>query len=176
MPAPPAMRQRPARKAAPPLPLFESLDLAHRQVLEVLKDLDGLLEHVGDKGPDETARDSAKRILAFFSGPARQHHADEERLVFPGLLKSGNEELVQNVQRLQQDHGWLEEDWIELSLQVQAIADGYNWYDLDLLRHAVPVFTTLYQDHIALEEGLVYPAARRHAQALRDGVKQRSGD
>ena len=98
------------------------------------------------------------------TGSARQHHADEERVVFPGLLKSPDATLVQHVLRLQQDHGWLEEDWLELEPQLQAVAEGYSWYDLDTLRAALPIFEDLYRDHIALEESLIYPEARRQRQ------------
>jgi hemerythrin-like domain-containing protein len=165
--AKPVRTARPLRAAVPPLPGFESLDRAHREVLEVLADFARLLDHVDESGPDALARESARHIQQFFSGPARQHHAEEEARIFPGLLASGDAELVQHVQRLQQDHGWLEEDWIELSTQIEAIANGYNWYDLNTLRHALPVFADLYREHIALEESLVYPAARRAAAALR---------
>ena len=81
--------------------------------------------------------------------------------MFPSLLDSGNAALVQHVRRLQQDHGWLEEDWLELQPQLRAVVEGYNWYDPDFLRAAVPVFAELYRDHIALEENVVYPESRR---------------
>ena len=61
--------------------------------------------------------------------------------------------------------GWLEEDWLELSPQLQAVAEGYSWYELDTLRQAVEVFAGLYQEHIALEESLIYPEARRQMAA-----------
>lgn len=156
---------RPTRPAVPPMPGFESLDQAHREVLKVLDDFERLLAHVGENGPDTVARASAQHIQQFFSGPAREHHAEEERLIFPGLLASGDDELVRHVERLQQDHGWLEEDWIELSTQIEAIANGYNWYDLNTLQHALPVFSALYREHIALEESIVYPAARRQVRS-----------
>ncbi|MCW5634122.1 MAG: hemerythrin domain-containing protein [Rubrivivax sp.] len=165
-PAKPATRTaRPERPPAPALPQFDRLDRAHREVLEVLHDFERLLEHVGDNGPDEQARASARHIQHFFNGPARQHHSDEERTVFPGLLAAGDPAVVQHVRRLQQDHGWLEEDWIELSTQIEAIANGYNWYDLGTLRQALPVFVQLYREHIALEESMIYPLARRQAGA-----------
>jgi hemerythrin-like domain-containing protein len=145
------------------MPPFERLDRAHAQVLEVLADFERLLTHIDENGPDTIARESARHIQHFFSGPAREHHAEEEARIFPGLLASGDANMVQNVERLQQDHGWLEEDWIELSTQIEAIANGYSWYDLNSLRHALPVFASLYREHIALEESLVYPAARRLA-------------
>lgn len=161
--------ERPAREdrpTTPQLPEFESLDHAHRAALKMLESFAVLLDHLDDKGLDDTARRSAKEILTFFNGPGRHHHADEERHVFPGLLASGDPELVQHVRRLQQDHGWLEEDWRELAPQIEAIAGGYNWYDQAMLRCALPVFSTLYQDHIALEESLIYPAAKRQRQAI----------
>jgi hypothetical protein len=61
---------------------------------------------------------------------------------------------------LQQDHHWLEEDWMELSPQVDAIACGQSWYDIDALRECVEVFNALSLEHIALEEALIYPHGR----------------
>ena len=164
------VKVRPQRPPAPPLPPFEALDRTHRQVLEILQQFDRLLDHIDDNGPDEVARASATEIMAFFNENARQHHADEERLVFPALLTCNDSELVHHVKRLQQDHGWLEEDWLELAPQLEGISQGFNWYDLAMLRNALPIFTALYQEHIGLEESLVYPEAKRR-QALLDARK-----
>ncbi len=167
---------RPAREprsAVPPLPEFEKLEHAHRAALDMLGAFDRLIDHLDDRGLDDIARASASEILAFFEGPGRDHHAQEESQVFPGLLASSDAEMVQHVRRLQQDHGWLEEDWRELKPQIEGIAAGYNWYDLNMLRHALPVFTALYHEHIALEETVVYPAARRHRAALQAGEQTR---
>ena len=169
-----ARKSRPVRSPAPALPSFESLDRTHAQVLQLLKQFDQLLQHLDDNGADGVAQASAQVICDFFTGSARQHHADEERLVFPGLLASGDAEMVQHVKRLQQDHGWLEEDWLELAPQIEAIATGYNWYDTSVLRHALPIFTALYEEHIGLEESLIYPEAKRRQQALADGARQRT--
>jgi hemerythrin-like domain-containing protein len=156
---------RQPRAPAPRLPEFVSLDKTHREALQTLQDFERLLAHLDENGLDDVARSSARKIMAFFAGPAREHHAEEEKHVFPGLLAGGDEALVHHVRRLQQDHGWLEEDWHELSPQIEAIATGYNWYDLALLREALPVFIALYQEHIALEESVVYPEAERLRQA-----------
>lgn len=161
-----ARSSRPARAPVPPLPGFDTLDRTHRAALEMLRDFDRLLEQLHDEGLTEAASRSAQAILGFFNGPGRDHHAQEEAQVFPGLLAGGDAELAHHVQRLQQDHGWLEEDWRELAPQIEAIARGYSWYDLPMLRAALPVFTELYREHIALEESLIYPAAKRQAQTL----------
>ncbi len=157
----PSLRARPTRPAAPPLPVLEKLDETHRQVMLVLDKLKRLVEQIEDEGVNEQTRASAAEICEFFDGIARDHHATEERVVFPPLLKSGNADLVHHVKRLQQDHGWLEEDWLELQPQLRAVAEGYAWFDAPFLRAAIPVFTELYRDHIALEEDIVYPASRQ---------------
>lgn len=153
----------PAVAALPSLlpPEFEALDTCHQDVLASLRLLERLVQHLDDQGVDATAREMASQVVDFFSTSAREHHAEEERVVFPPLLTSPDQQLVHHVVRLQQDHGWLEEDWIELAPQLKAVSEGYSWYDLDLLRAAIPVFTQLYLDHIDLEESLIYPEAKR---------------
>jgi len=164
---------RPAREPAPPLPAFDELDRTHRRVLELLDQFDRLLTHLEANGPDAQARALALEIHEFFSSHARQHHADEERQVFPALLTGGDAALVAQVQRLQQDHGWLEEDWLELAPPIEAVSRGDNWYDLAMLKAALPVFRALYVEHIGLEESLIYPEARRRQAALEAGAARR---
>lgn len=156
---------RPRRAAAPALPPLDRLDRTHHDMVDQLAALVQLMAHLEAQGVDAAARQSAKALCKFFSETARSHHADEETLVFPALIRQGDPALIAHVLRLQQDHGWLEEDWLELSPQLQAVAEGYSWYELDGLRQAVEVFTGLYQEHIALEESLIYPEARRQLAA-----------
>ncbi len=151
------------------IPEFEALDQTHVAALKMLQAFKQLVARLQDQGLDDAARQSAREIVAFFQGPGRHHHEDEEAHVFPGLLASSDVELIAHVHRLQQDHGWLQEDWYELEPHVQAVCDGYNGYDLPLLEAALPVFEALYRDHIALEETIVYPAAKRQKLALLDG-------
>jgi hypothetical protein len=115
---------QPARPAVPVPKDFEALDQAHRAALEMLQHLDVLVQRLARRGLDDEARHQAREVLNYFNGPGLDHHAQEERQVFPALLASGDSELVQHVHRLQQDHGWIEEDWRELAPQVEAIARG----------------------------------------------------
>lgn len=139
---------------------FDVLDSCHRQVVIALQQMNELIEHLAANGVDGHAQETARSIFMFFMNTAREHHLDEERHVFPALLRSGRADLIDATLRLQQDHGWIEEDWLELAPQFESIAAGYHWFNLEQLRLAVPVFQALYQDHIALEESLIYPEAR----------------
>jgi hemerythrin-like domain-containing protein len=144
---------------------FDVLDGTHRQILFKLGMLAALVSRLKSRGADAEARDIARQIGRFFSSTARLHHEDEEKHVFPTLLATGNPEMVQDVHRLQQDHGWLEEDWMELAPMLDAVAAENAWVDLDSLTHAAEVFTALYHDHIALEESCIYPEARARMRA-----------
>jgi len=139
---------------------FDVLDACHRQTLFTLGKLAALVTRLQGPGPDDEARSLAREIVGFFSSTARAHHEDEERHVFPALLAAGDPDIVQAVRRLQQDHGWLEEDWRALSAQLDAVASGQSWWDPEALREGAEVFIALSHDHIALEESVVYPQAR----------------
>src|SRR5512133_4255685 len=152
---------------------FVTLDACHQQMQMHLAELAALARQMETSGVDANAQRQAGAIEAFFSSTARQHHAEEEKNVFPSLLLSGNADLVAAVHALHQDHGWIEENWIELGPQLRAIALGNNWFDVDEFKHGADVFLTLCEEHIALEEALVYPEAQaRLAQAMASRAKR----
>ncbi|MEP7118290.1 MAG: hemerythrin domain-containing protein [Acidobacteriota bacterium] len=151
----------PDRATLTPQDGFDALDVCHRKTLVALGRLAGLIARLTKIGADEEARVLAREIVGHFSTTAREHHQDEERHVFPKLMSGGDPETVQAVLRLRQDHGWLEEDWLELSPHLNAVASGQSGYDLDVLRESAEVFTALSHDHIALEESFIYPQARK---------------
>jgi hemerythrin-like domain-containing protein len=151
---------------------FEVLDACHQQTLLTLNKLSALVAGLGADGPDALTRATAAEIVSFFSTTSRQHHVDEERHVFPKLLASSDAQIAQAVQRLQQDHHWLEQDWAELEPMLDAVSAGQGWYDLATLREGAEVFLALSHDHIELEESLIYPQARTR---LRAGERREMG-
>lgn len=144
----------------PPTDRFQALDACHQQIQIHLEQLADVLLKI-EAGEDEAAyREQAGTIERFFSGISRQHHADEEKNVFPALLASDNPELVHAVRTLQQDHGWIEQNWIELAPMLSAIAQGEDWVHMEEFKHTIEVYLALSHDHIVLEETLIYPEAK----------------
>jgi hemerythrin-like domain-containing protein len=137
------------------------LDACHRKTLAMLEDLSMLVVQLERRRPDASMSARAAKIAAYFSTTAREHHEDEERHVFPALVALGKPDIVRAVLQLQQDHDWLEEDWFDLAPQVQALAAGRP-VDIDAMRESVAMLTTLYHDHIGLEESCLYPEARKY--------------
>ena len=152
---------------------FEALDACHQQIQVHLGELAALAQRIGEGGVDARARLQAGAIDTFFSGTSHRHHLDEEKNVFPPLLASGDAELVATVHALHQDHGWIEQNWAELSPQLRALAAGNDWVDTDEFLHYVEVFLDLCRGHIALEESIIYPQAKaRLAQAVASRLKK----
>ncbi|OQW87896.1 MAG: hemerythrin [Rhodoferax ferrireducens] len=152
---------------------FQALDACHQQIHAHLAQLTDVLEKLQAGAEQVQYREQMRVIEEFFTGNARQHHLDEEKNIFPKLLASDNAELVQAVRTLQQDHGWIEQNWLELSPMLRAIAEGEDWVDMAELQHNVEVFLALLHDHIVLEETLIYPEARgQFAEELAARVKR----
>ena len=162
------VQSRVRSKGASPVPAntrqvsgFATLDACHRRVLARVAELGALVAAIEAGEITPAMRASAAAIAQFLGTEARRQHEDEERHVFPPLLAGGDAGLVQTVLRLQQDHGWLEKDWLELEPHVQAIATGYGTCDIDTLREGASILAALYEEHIGLEESIVYPAGRK---------------
>ena len=143
---------------------FARLDAYHRQVrphLDRLATLAGRVENA-PLGEEDCAEACA--IEAFFSGSMREHHLIEETNVFPTLLGSGDAELVTLVRTLMQDHGWIEQNWLEIAPQLRAVAQGHHWIDPAEFSHGAEVFLELCYGHAALEEAVVFPRAQAPAE------------
>ena len=140
--------------------LFAFLDRCHLDIQEKLEQMMALATAVESGGLTPALQAQARELTDWFNAEPRQHHLDEEKHVFPALLASNEENVLQATHRLIQDHGWLEADWFEIEPSLEAAADGNAWFDATVLRQAVEVFQQLYIDHIVLEESLAYPEAR----------------
>jgi len=158
----PSIEWSPVMSAAPvSIAVFEFLDGAHREIQANLVRLHALIDAIESSGLNLDNRETARRVLDYFNGEARQHHLDEEKHIFPALLASQDAQVVQTTEHLIQDHGWLEENWIQIAPSLEAATLGNLWFDPAELRHALEVFEALYLDHILLEESIAYPEARK---------------
>jgi hemerythrin-like domain-containing protein len=146
--------------------VFEFLDNTHRDIQTHIKLLHTLVDAIENSGLNQANRAQARRVLDYFNSEARQHHLDEEKHIFPALLASQDAEIVQATEHLIQDHGWLEENWIQIAPSLEAATGGNLWFDTMELRHALEVFEALYLDHIVLEESIAYPEAKKRLGGL----------
>ena len=141
--------------------VFEFLDSTHKDIQVQVRQLHLLVDAIESNGLNPANRALARQVLDYFNHEARQHHLDEEKNIFPALLASQDAEIVKATEHLIQDHGWLEENWLQIEPSLEAATGGNLWFDPAELRHALEVFEALYLDHILLEESIAYPEAKK---------------
>ncbi len=141
---------------------FEALDTCHQQIQQHLDELATLINHAkACHALDDATRKMADSIEIFFSTVARGHHAAEEQDVFPCLLSSGKSETVVLVRDLIEDHFWIEKFWLDLSPVLREIAEGGQIDDVAKFEKTAGTFFELCSQHIAVEEAMIYPDAKK---------------
>ena len=149
---------RPTPTTAPPGATALPASDAHPQVRYWLGQLDELVEHMDATGWDGWARGRARDLIDFFAGLLPRMRREEEEQLFPLVAGRGDAAIDAKVERLLQDHGWLDENWAELVSELRPIAEGFGSTDVALLRHAAEVFAALWHEHLELVERVVHPA------------------
>jgi hemerythrin-like domain-containing protein len=140
--------------------ILGQLDDGHREILLHLDQLIALVGELRGAPPDEKVRRGVRGLIAFFSGPAREHNYDEELHVFPRLLQSDDAEVKRAAETLCEDHAWIEFCWLDIEPQLAALAAGAQLSDVAAFRSATETFVEGMRDHIGLEESLLYPQLR----------------
>lgn len=145
---------------------FEMLEACHDRVRRSLALLGRLVAHVDANGHDAQSRGAARDVLRYFDLAAPHHHEDEERHVFPRLLAGGDAALAADVARLRADHERMATLWRELRAVLQRWAEAPEPGPVEAAeRRLVDDFRAVYDGHLEVEEGRVFPAARARSDA-----------
>ncbi len=113
-------------------------------------------------GPAARARRIAEDMLGFFKDTVYEHHADEEKELFPAVLASAfageEKDRVQSmVDQLVAQHRAIEGLWTRLEPELKKVAKGHaSAIDTDAVTHLV----RQYQGHAAFEEREFLPLAQ----------------
>lgn len=149
------MSDKPLPVADQPLDEFAN---CHGGILDKLDDLDrlpALLE------PAAQARRIASEALGFFGSVVYEHHAEEEKELFPAVLASATPDERPRVQamaeRLTREHRDVEAAWERLRPHLQAIAKGHET-SLDV--EALQALVAHYRGHARYEESQFLPLAQ----------------
>lgn len=108
------------------------------------------------------ARELAAQTLRLLDDAVTGHHADEERELFPAVLRSARagderEGLRAVVDQLVEEHREIEDLWRRLRPEVLHVAQGR---DAHLRAEAVDLLASVYDAHARFEEREFLPRAR----------------
>ena len=124
--------------------------------LQALGTLPALLE------PAARARQIAANTLSFFRDAVFEHHAEEERELFPAVLSSATKgeerDRVQAlVNTLTAEHRTVEAAWAKLEPKLKAVAKGH---DSDVNGADIQALVDSYQAHARFEEDVFLPLSQ----------------
>lgn len=137
---------------------FEMLAACHERVQRMLALMTKLAAHLPAHGADEQARSAARDVMRYFDTAGPAHHLDEERHVFPLLLKQPGAPLKALVRQLKSDHLAMEQQWKAVRADLQAIDQGQGRLD-DAALQRWQAFAALYREHMEAENERAYTAA-----------------
>lgn len=141
---------------------LEMLAACHIRIQHQCETLQRLADHLSVQGCDAQTQRAAVTIMRYFDTAAIDHHADEEKDLFPALLEAATGSdairIRQLIDQLCEEHNQLEIAWQDIRLSLQHLASGQ---DAVLAQHDVDAFTTRYADHIQREESELLPMASR---------------
>ena len=147
--------------------LFEFLDNTHSTIHAQLNALKEIVQCIHEDRFQSSNKAQLGSICHFFDTEVREHHLQEETLVFPSLIHSDDLRILRVANQLFQDHGWLEENWIELGPMLRAFENGQSWPNLSELVHGFEIFYLLNLEHMQLEETIAYPKAKESSKKWR---------
>jgi len=133
---------------------LEMLLACHRRIEKQLQTLERLRVHLQSHGVDADASTAAQALLRYFTRAAVDHHADEERDLFPLLEQRITDEgdrqrFLALRESLEREHREVEAQWARLRKPLEGIADGFT---RPLAESDVRAFANAYAKHITVEE------------------------
>ena len=143
-----------------PAPGFDEplamLRTCHERIQRQCATLAKLAVHLRRDGLSDGARQAAANIHRYFSSAGRQHHADEERDLFPQLRTEPA--LSGLLDTLAREHAVMESLWQRLE---PLLAAPDTIHDLDAFAQLAGEFNALYRQHIARENSELLPLAEQ---------------
>jgi len=155
--------QRPDHGFDRPLGLLSD---CHRRIEHFLATLVAISRDVRGGPLTDRQRTDLQAAVTYFAVAAPRHTADEEHSLFPRLRESNDEgatRALDLVDRLEQEHQAADEHHRAVDGLVNRwLAEGSlaETDANDLSRH-LGILRRLYESHIALEDGVVFPVATR---------------
>jgi len=137
----------------------------HRRIEMFLGSLQEIGKRIDQPLNEETAC-ALTAALRYFREAAPKHTADEEESLFPRLRRIQNPEAqaaLAQLEQLEKDHRWADAVHAEVDrLGQQYLSQSrLSSAEADQFRAAVSQLASMYQQHIQVEDHMIFPVADR---------------
>lgn len=129
----------------------------------ILQHLDMFGEQPALLAPARRAREVAEDIVSFFRAAAFEHHEEEERELFPAVLKDARageerQRVEQMIDALTREHRDIERQWAALEPQLKKLAKGRP---ANIDPQAISHLVAQYKAHARFEEQEFLPLSEQ---------------
>jgi len=131
------------------------LRACHTRILDHCELLEQLVTKVKAQGDETEIRDTARKLITYFSNSARLHHRDEENDLFPRLARQSLK-LADLIHALRQEHEQLDVLWAALEASLKQVT---RLDDLEPFVATATRFCELSRQHVRREEMEFLPIA-----------------
>ncbi len=137
----------------------------HRRIEMFLRTLEEVASVIDRPLTDET-RAALHSALRYFREAAPKHTADEEESLFPRMRQKCDpnvEAAIKRLEPLEHDHllaGYLHAEMEELGQRYLTVG-SLESTGVDAFRKAIASLVSIYEQHIGIEDDLVFPLAKR---------------
>lgn len=137
----------------------------HRRIVMFINTLQTVADVI-DRAATEDVRRALESALRYFSQATPKHTADEEESLFPRLRQIPNPEVAaafSKLQELEEEHRWAN----PLHREVEQLGEKYlsegslSSQEVARFRTAIRDLRSMYERHIGIEDGVVFPLAAR---------------
>jgi hemerythrin-like domain-containing protein len=135
----------------------------HRRIEMFLGALQSIVPFLADS-PNAEVRTTLETSLRYFRNAAPKHNADEEESLFPRLRLANDpraQAVLSKLAALEDEHRWA----TPLHEEVDRLGSKYlssgplSVAEVDVFRSAVERLVSMYHEHIALEDAVIFPCA-----------------
>lgn len=135
----------------------------HRRIEMFLGSLQSIAPFLADS-PVTEVRAALETSLRYFRNAAPKHNADEEESLFPRLRQNADpraQSVLSKLAALEEEHRWA----APLHEEIDRLGSKYlssgplSAAEADVFRSAVERLASMYREHIALEDEVVFPCA-----------------
>jgi len=134
---------------------LELQDVTHQLVQQFIGELQEMLDDLSDGALTPLQRNVLDKIVTFFDQEMKDHHREEENIIFPMLLSLKDPALSPKVQQLQTDHEDLRMGWQELKALIAKTQMAPS-VDAQALRASFERYSTCFVRHLVLEESIQF--------------------
>ncbi len=104
---------------------------------------------------DADVREAAKKVHTYFNTAAKHHHQDEEKDIFPLLIRQSLK-IADIIHKLKQDHQHHAELWSVIEPVLKRLPETLD----DHFKQSVVEFCTLQKEHVNIEDEDLFAMAK----------------